>query len=141
MLIWVDGCCFMKLPIAESDRSGDPIIIKALPREPGNTGLTVYTRLLTEPYMEDLNNNHFQPNQPHDVADDTVAQNGAENRENHDNDDMVHMMNNCEWNEEQKLKLVEIDRQVRRREKNFMKRVKARWNTEYPTSTRTAKKI
>ena len=35
-------------------------------------------------------------------------------------------MNNHEWSEEQKRKLVEIDRQERRRGKNFMKRVKAR---------------
>ena len=33
-------------------------------------------------------------------------------------------------NEEQKHKLVEIDRQERRRGNNFMKRVKARWDTE-----------
>ena len=30
-------------------------------------------------YMEDLDNNQFQPNQLHDVADDTVAQIVAEN--------------------------------------------------------------
>ena len=35
-------------------------------------------------------------------------------------------MNNHEWSEEQKRKLVEIDRQERRRGKNFMNRVKAR---------------
>ena len=45
---------------------------------------------------------------------------------NHDNDNIVHIMNNCEWSEDQKHKLVEIDRQKRRRGKNFMKRVKAR---------------
>ena len=124
--IWVDGCCVMKSTIAESDRSGDRITIKALSREPGNTGWTVYTRVSIEPYMEDLDNNRFQPNQPHDVADDTVAQIGAENRANHDNDDIVHSMNNREWTEEQKRKLVEIDMQERRRGKIFIKRVKAK---------------
>ena len=68
-----------------------------------------------------------------------MAQIGAENRENHDNDNIVHIMNNHEWTEEQKRKLVEIDTQERRRGKNFMKRVKARWDTEYPASRRTAK--
>ena len=91
--------------------------------------------------MEDLGNNQFQPNQLHDIANDTVAQIGAENIANHNNDDIVHIINNCEWTEEQKRKLVEIDRQERRREKNFMKRVKARWDTEYPASRRTAQNL
>ena len=71
--------------------------------------------------MEDLDNNQFQPNQSHDVTDYTMAQIGAENRANHDNDDIVHIMNNREWSEEQKRKLFKIDRQERRRGKNFMK--------------------
>ena len=54
-----------------------------------------------------------------------MAQTGAENRANHDNDDIVHIMNNREWTEEQKRKLVEIDTQERRRGKKFKKRVKA----------------
>ena len=83
--ICVDGCCVMKSPIAESDRSGAPITIKTLSREPGNTGWTVYTRVSIEPNMEDLGNNQFQPNQPHDIANDTLAQIGPENREIHDN--------------------------------------------------------
>ena len=131
----------MKSPIAESDRSGDPITIKALSRESGNTGWIVYTRVSLEPYMEDLDNNQFQPNQPHDVADYTVAEIGAENSANHENDDIVHIMNNREWTDEQKRKLVKIDRKERRRGKNFMKRVKGRWNTEYPASRRTAQNL
>ena len=121
----------MKSAIVESDRSDDPFTIKALSREPGNTGWTVYTRVPIEPYMEDLDNNQFQPNQPHDITNDTVAQIGAENRANHDNNVIVHIINNREWTEEQKRKLVEIERQEMRKGKNFMKRVKARWDTEY----------
>ena len=82
--LWVDGCCVMKPPIVESDGSGDPITIKTLSKELGNTGWTVYTRVSIEPYMEDLDKNQFQPNQPHDIADDTVTQIGAGNRANHD---------------------------------------------------------
>ena len=125
----------------ESDRSGDPIAIKTLSGELGSTGLTVYTRVSIKPYVEKLNNNQFQPNQPHDVADDTVAQISARNRANQDNDDIVHIMNDCEWTEKQKCKLVEIDRQERRRGKNFMKRVKARRDTEYPESRKTAQNL
>ena len=69
-----------------------------------------------------------------------MVQIGVENRVNHDNDDIVHIINNCEWTEEQKCKLVEIDRQERRRGKNFMKRVKARWDTGYPASRRPTQK-
>ena len=68
MRIWVDGCCGMKPPITDYDRSGDLITIKALSRDACNAGWTVYTRVLVEPYMEDLDNNQFQPNQPHDIA-------------------------------------------------------------------------
>ena len=56
----------MKSLIAESDRSGNPITIKALSREPDNTDWTVYTLVSIEPYMD----NQFQSNQPHNVADD-----------------------------------------------------------------------
>ena len=139
--IWVDGCCIMKSVIAESGRNGNPTTIKVLSREPGNTGWSVYTCVSIEPYMEDLDNNQFQPNQPHDVTDDTVAQIGAENRANHGSDDIVHIINNREWTEEQKRKLVEIDTQERRRGKNFMKRMKARWDMEYPASRRTAQNL
>ena len=90
--------------------------------------------------MEDLYGRR-QPVQPHDVADDTVAQTDAENRANHDNDDIVDKINNFEWTEEQKCKLVEIDRQERRRGKNFMKRMKARWDTEYAAKRRTTQNL
>ena len=131
----------MKSPIVESYGSGGPITIKALFRESSNTGWTVYTRVSIEPYIEDLDNNQFQPNQPHDVADDTVVQIGAENIVNHDNDDIVHIMNNHELAEGQKRKLAEIDRREIRRGKNFMKRVKARRDREYPASRRTVQNL
>ena len=47
-------------------------------------------------------------------------------------------MNNGEWTKEQKRTLVKIDRQERRKGKNFMKIVKARWGREYQASRRTA---
>ena len=34
----------------------------------------LFTPVSMEPYMEDLDNNQLQPNQPHDIANDTVAQ-------------------------------------------------------------------
>ena len=43
-------------------------------------------------FMEDLDYNQTQPNQQHDVADDIVVPNCAENRANHDNENMVHIL-------------------------------------------------
>ena len=91
--------------------------------------------------MGDLDNDQFQPNQPHDVADDTVAQMDAEIGANHNNNDMLNMMNNREWTDEQKYRIVEIDTQERKRGKNFMKRIKSRWEVEYPASRRTAQNL
>ena len=66
-----------------------------------------------------------------------MAQIGTENnRANHDNDDKVHIMNNREWTEEQKCKSGE-----ERRGRNFMKRVKARYNAGYPASRRTEQNL
>ena len=50
-------------------------------------------------------------------------------------------MNNHELTEEQKHKIVEIDIQEHRRGKNVMKRVKQRWDAEYPGSKRTAQNL
>ena len=92
----------------------------------------------SKPFMDD---NQFQPNQLHDVADDTVAPNDAENRANHDNNNIVHLMNNREWTNEQKHRIVKIDMLERRRGKNFMRQVKERWDTEYPGIARTAQNL
>ena len=43
-------------------------------------------------FMGDLDYNQIKPNQLHDVADDTVVPNGAENRAHYDNDGIVHIM-------------------------------------------------
>ena len=75
----------------------------------------------SKPYMEDIENIQFQTNQLHDVANDTVAPNDAENRANNDNINIVHMRSNREVSEEQKHKIVEIDIQERRRGKNYEK--------------------
>ena len=91
--------------------------------------------------MEDLDYNQIQPNQLHDVADDIVVLNGAENRANHDNENLVHIVNGSEWTEEQKHKVVKIDTEERQRGKGFMRRVKQRWDTEYPMNPRTTQNL
>ena len=92
-------------------------------------------------FMGDLDYNQIKPNQLHDVADDTVVPNGAENRAHYDNDSIIYIVNSCEWTDEQKHKLVEIDTQERRRGKYFMKRMKERWDAEYPENRRTAQNL
>ena len=43
-------------------------------------------------------------------------------------------MNNREWSEERKPKIVELDYQKIRKRKNFMKRIERRWDLEYMES-------
>ena len=90
----------MRSPIAEPGRSGDPIKIKALSREPGNPGWTAWTRAIYKLFMGDLDNNQFQPNLLHDIVNDTVAPSGVENEAYHGNNN-VHRMNNREWTDQQ----------------------------------------
>ena len=82
----------MSSPIVEPGNLGDTIKIKALSREPGNPGcavISVRRRLL---FMRDLYDIQFQP----------ILQENLENNR-------VRIMNNREWTEEQKDRIVEID--------------------------------
>ena len=130
----------MRSLIAEPGRSGDPIKIRALSREPGNPGWTAWTRAIYKLFMGDLDHNQFQPNLLHDIVNDTVAPSGVENEAYHGNNN-VHRMNNREWTDQQKHRIVEIDKEERTRGKHFMKRVKERWDTEFPTVVRTAQNL
>ena len=91
--------------------------------------------------MGDLDNNQFQQN-IHDFANNTVVPSGADREANTDNNNnRLRIMNNREWTDEQKHRIVEIDTHERRRGKNFMKRIKARWDAEFPDSKRTAQNL
>ena len=90
--------------------------------------------------MGDLNNNQFQPN-IHDFANNTVVPSGADREANHDNNNRLRITNNREWTDEQKHRIVEIDTYKRRRGKNFMKRIKTRWDAKFPDSKRTAQNL
>ena len=75
--------------------------------------------------MGDIDQNQFQPQQTHDVANETVVEKvDAENiaSQLHNND--IHIVNKGEWTNEEKLKIVQINREERERGKNFMKRIK-----------------
>ena len=75
--------------------------------------------------MGDIDQNQFQPQETHDVANETVVEKvDAENiaSQLHNND--VHIVNKGEWTNEEKLKIVQINREERERGKNFMKRIK-----------------
>ena len=81
--------------------------------------------------MGNLDNDQFQPIL-HDFAHNTVVPSGADNEANRDNNNRVCITNNREWMDEQKHRRVDIDTHERRKGKNFMKRIKARWDAEYP---------
>ena len=61
--------------------------------------------------MGDIDQNQFQPQQTHDVANETVAEHGdVENIVSQLHNDNVHIMNKGEWTNEEKLKIVQINR-------------------------------
>ena len=51
----------------------------------------------------------------------TVAPLDAENIANHVNDNTVHNMKNREWTDEQKRRIVEIDKEERKRLRDLMR--------------------
>ena len=55
----------------------------------------------------------------------------ADDMVNHNNDNRVHTMKNRDWTDEQKKRIVEIDENESKRGRNFMKRIKNRWEAEY----------
>ena len=131
----------MRSPIAEPGRCGDLININALSREPGNPGWIEQIPCLDyNHFMGDLENNQLQPNIG-DFANNTVVPSGADREANHDNNNRLRIMNNRQWTDEQKHEIVEIDTYERRRGTNFMKRIKARWDAEFPDSKRTAQNL
>ena len=50
-------------------------------------------------------------------------------------------MNKGEWTNEEKLKIVQINREERQKGKNFMKRIKRRWDIEFPLKKRTTQNL
>ena len=132
----MNDCCVMRSPIAEPGSLGNTIKIKALSREPGNPGWTVIPMRCKLLFMGDLDDIQFQPIL-RDTADDTVVADNQANLENNS----VHITNNCEWSEKQKHKIVEIDHQERRKGKNFMKRIKRRWDLEFLESKKMAQNL
>ena len=129
----------MRSLIAEPGSFGDTIKIKVLSREPGNPGWTVIPLRRKLLFMGDLDDIQFLPILQ-DIADDTVVLLGADNQADLENK-RVRIMNNREWSEEQKHRRVEIDYQERRKGRNFMKRIKRRWDLEFPELKRTAQNL
>ena len=66
---------------------------------------------------------------------------GDDREANHDNNNRLCITNNCEWTDEHKHRIVEIDTYERRRGKNFLKQIKTRWDAEFPDSKRTAQNL
>ena len=136
----MNGCCVMRSPIVEPGRSGNTIKIKALSREPGTLDGLRRPMQYTIFFMGYLDNNQFHPNLLYDIVNDTVAPLDVENVAYHENNN-VHRMNNHEWTDEQRHKTVETDTEERTRAKHFMKRMKERWDTQFPTAARIAQNL
>ena len=86
-------------------------------------------------------NNQFQPNQIHDDADIIVALHSrAGNKADHENSRTCHTRS-TEWTDDEKQRLVQLDREERQKGKGFMKRIKARWDQEFPNNNKTAQNL
>ena len=89
--------------------------------------------------MGDLDDIQLQPILQ-DIADGTVVPLGADIQANLENN-RVCVTNNREQSEEQKHRIVEIDHQERRKGKNYMKRIKRRWDLDFPESKRMVQNL
>ena len=91
--------------------------------------------------MRDMDqNNQFQPTTFCDDANATVVQQAA-NRASRTEHDNVHTMNNEHWTDEEKRRIACINLEERQKRKNFMKRIKDRWDDEFPGKRRTAQNL
>ena len=89
--------------------------------------------------MRDTDQYQFQNQKIHDIADETVAEQvDAENIASQLRNNNVNIMNKGEWTNKEKLKIVKINREERQKCKNVVKRIKRRWDTEFPQKKRTA---
>ena len=76
----------------------------------------------------DFDNNQVQSNILHDTANGTVAPLGFENVAYHENNNM-HRMNNHEWTDKQRQRIVKIDTEETTRGKHFMR--KTSWTPDF----------
>ena len=65
----------------------------------------------------------------------------AANRAGRTDHKSVHTMNNREWTDEEKRRIVCINLEERQKGKGFMKRIKDRWDGESPEKIRTAQNL
>ena len=93
--------------------------------------------------MEDLDYNYqIQPNFKLSVAEKTLLQlTDAESIADRVQNNKSHTVNGRDWTDEEKKRVVEIDREERMKGKNFLKRIKERWHREYPEKRRTAQNL
>ena len=93
--------------------------------------------------MEDLDYNYQnQPNFTLGIADRTVAQlTDAESIADSVQNSKSHTMNGRDWTDEEKKRVVEIDREERMKGKNFTKRIKERWHRKYKEKQTTAQNL
>ena len=83
--------------------------------------------------MGDNDQNRFQTEQTDEVANEIVAEQVDTESiasQLHNNNDQI--MKKGEWAYEEKMKMVQINREERQKGKNFMKRMKQQWDIDYP---------
>ena len=90
---------------------------------PGNRGWTDDLCVISN-FMANMDQNQFQTQKIHDVANETVAEQvDAEDIASQLHDNNVHIMNKEEWTNKEKLKIVQINIEERQKSKNFIKKI------------------
>ena len=85
-------------------------------------------------------NNQFQLTKMCGDTNVTVEQQAA-NRAGRTEHNNIHAMNNREWTDEEKRQIVCKNLEERQKRKNSMKRIKDRWDGEFPEKRRTAQNL
>ena len=75
------------------------------------------------------------------MGDQNQNQFDAENIASQLHNNNVHILNKGEWPNEEKLKIVQMNREERQKGKNFMKRIRRRWDIKFPQEKITTQNL
>ena len=100
------------------------------------------TRAWIQTFIRDTDqNNPCQPNQVSDVADTNVELlSRTDNTADHANNCTYHI-DHREWTEEEERRVVKLKKEEKSKGSGFMKRIKERWDKEFPNNKRTAQNL
>ena len=89
-------------------------------------------------FMRDTDqNNPCQPNQISDADTNVELLNRTDNAADHASN-QTHHISHREWTDQEKRRVVKLNKEERSKGSGFMKRIKEPWDKEFPNNKRTA---